>query len=96
MQMRAYFLHVGPSLPRHRHDQPMTLAQALHRAYGRDYADMYRLGDRNERIPVIADAGNPREVLHMPSAHGYAEARSPAAATWTSWIWPAQPSRARW
>lgn len=62
-----YHLHVGPSvLPRHPQGTCMTLAEALHRAYGQRYAVVYRLGDDGRPEPVIADAGNPAEMIHVP------------------------------
>jgi hypothetical protein len=65
--MTAYFLHIGPSTLPRRHGQPLTLAEALHRAYGLPYAVIYRLRDDNVPVPVVADAGHPQEIMYVPT-----------------------------
>lgn len=64
----GYYLHVGPSLlPRQPQGEPMTLAEALFRAYGLRYAVVYRIGEDGRPVPVVADAGNPEDMIHLPS-----------------------------
>jgi hypothetical protein len=44
----------------------MTLAEALHRAYGLRYAVVYRFDEDGRPVPVVGDAGNPDEVVVLP------------------------------
>jgi len=63
----VYYLHVGASLlPRQPRGEPMTLAEALYRAYGLQHAVVYRLGVDSRPVPVVGDAGNPDEVVLLP------------------------------
>ena len=65
---RVYFLHVGASLlPRQPYGEPMTVTEALHRAYGRRYAVVYRTGVDGRPVPVVGDAGSPDKVVLLPS-----------------------------
>lgn len=63
--MTAYYIHVGPSLSPRRHGQPLTLAEAIHRAYRHRYAVVYRLlGDKP--VPIVAAAGDD-EIVFVPT-----------------------------
>lgn len=60
-----YYLHIGASILPRRHGEPLTLAEALHRAYGHRYAVVYRLlGGRP--TPIMADAGAD-EIVFVPT-----------------------------
>lgn len=76
----GYHLHVGASLlPRRPQSRRMTLAEALHRAYGQRYAVVYRLGENGRPEPVLADAGNPDEMIHLPTGRRMRPGRGSAA-----------------
>jgi hypothetical protein len=52
--MTRYYLHVGAStLPRAR-GEPLTLAQAMHRAHGHRYAVLYRVYELNRARAVVS------------------------------------------
>jgi hypothetical protein len=68
LRTEGYYLHVGPSLlPRQPRRAPMTLTEALHRAYGLRFAVVFRLREDGRPVPVVADAGSSDEVIHLPS-----------------------------